>query len=1193
MDKQLVFLFSGQGSHYYHMGGEFYENLPVFKNCIMYLDGIARRIIGESVISKIYDTYNKRGTGFARTLYSHPAIFMVEYSLAHTLIEAGVIPQYVLGTSLGEFTAAAVSGVLTPEEALCCVIKQAQFLEAFCDNGAMIAVLHNPALYEQIPMFYKKSELVSINYDEHFVISASKTNLNEIEEYMVANSITYHVLDVSFAFHSEGINKAEMYYTQFLKEKDFDRPRIPYMSCVCGGFIDVFPKDYFWQVVRKPILLRQAIDNLEKGEAKVYVDVSPGSTLAGFVKRNIGVERMSEVFPIMTPFLTDIKNLNIVLGHFSKKYVKKERQGEKMLAYVFPGQGSQHKGMGGELFEEFQDLTLKADKILGYSIKELCLEDREGKLGETQYTQPALYIVNALTYYKKIKDMGRTPDFVAGHSLGEYNALLAAGVFDFETGLRIVKYRGELMSKASGGGMAAVIGISLDKIKQILEENAFKTIDIANINTPSQIVISGPKEDIEMVQSAFQAAGAKNYVILKVSGAFHSRYMESAKMQFNEFINQFEFSIPSIPVISNITARPYKKSEIKTNMSEQITSSVMWTDSIRYLMGKDNVEIVQVGPGTAITGLVRSIQREAEPLIVDDNEHDEELVCTNDNVSLYNLETAAVEEEKRYGHENCDIVSGSTIGNYYNEKLNSISYSAVSQEAVCNIDRQKSLHEPTQLNNSIKQTEQPETQNNKKGVGECCTPSAYIGVKEENVKESSGMKNIVGLTAQALGCEEFKKDYNLKYAYLTGGMYRGIASKEMVVRVGKMGMMGFFGTGGLSSDEIREAISYIQRNLADGEAYGMNIIYNIANPQVEEDMVDIMLKFGIKNVEASAYMNITSAIARYKIKGLRKDKNGTVISTNRIIAKISRPEVAEIFMSPVNERTIESMLAERKITAEEAELAKQVPIADDICVEADSGGHTDQGVAYALMPAIIKLRDDMMKRYGYSKKIRVGAAGGIGTPEAAAAAFVLGADFILTGSINQCTVEAATSNSVKDLLQKMNVQDTEYAPAGDMFEMGAKVQVLKKGLFFPSRAKKLYDLYRLYDSLEEIDDKTKKQIEENYFKKSFSEVYSEVKEFLPAHEIERIESSPKYKMASIFRWYFGYSSKLAISGSEEKRVDYQVHCGPALGAFNQWVKGTSLENWRNRHVDEIGLMLMNETADLLERRFKKMFSINR
>jgi len=239
---------------------------------------------------------------------------------------------------------------------------------------------------------------------------------------------------------------------------------------------------------------------------------------------------------------------------------------------------------------------------------------------------------------------------------------------------------------------------------------------------------------------------------------------------------------------------------------------------------------------------------------------------------------------------------------------------------------------------------------------------------------------------------------------------------------------------------------------------------------------------------------------------------------------------------------------------------------------------------------MLRLRDDARAASPAGPSVRVGAAGGIGTPHAVAAAFILGADFVLTGSINQCTVEGGTSDLAKDLLSAMNVQDTAMAPAGDMFEIGAKVQVMSKGVFFPARASKLYELYRKHESLDEIDEKTRANLEARYFQRSFDEVYRETKEFylkVAPDQIERAEKNPKAKMALIFRWYFIHSNRLAQKGIPEGKVDYQIHCGPALGAFNQWVKGTRLEDWRNRHADEIGSLLMNEAAALLNQRFQQ------
>lgn len=289
-----------------------------------------------------------------------------------------------------------------------------------------------------------------------------------------------------------------------------------------------------------------------------------------------------------------------------------------MKTYVFPGQGSQKKGMGADLFEEFKDIVAEADRILGYSIKDLCLTDANDNLNQTQYTQPALYTVNALSYLKKIKETAVKPDFVAGHSLGEYNALFAAGAFDFATGLKLVQKRGQLMSRATGGGMAAVIGLKEEQIAEALKRNNLQSIEMANYNSLTQIVLSGPKQDIEAAKPVFEGKeGAQMYVVLKTSGAFHSRYMEDAKQEFEVFLNDFQFSEIKIPVISNVHARPYKQSDIKANLVQQITHPVKWTESIRYLMGRGEMEYEEIGVGNVLTKLIKRITVETEPLAVE------------------------------------------------------------------------------------------------------------------------------------------------------------------------------------------------------------------------------------------------------------------------------------------------------------------------------------------------------------------------------------------------------------------------------------------------------------------------------------------------------------------------------------------------------------------------------------------------
>ena len=366
----------------------------------------------------------------------------------------------------------------------------------------------------------------------------------------------------------------------------------------------------------------------------------------------------------------------------------------------------------------------------------------------------------------------------------------------------------------------------------------------------------------------------------------------------------------------------------------------------------------------------------------------------------------------------------------------------------------------------------------------------------------------------------------------------------------------------------------------------MNLLHNPAQPRREMETVDLFLNAGIRYVEEAAFMQMTPALVKFRLKGLHRNASGEIVSPHRIMAKLSRPEISDIFLRPAPDKLVAALLEAGDVSPDEAELARLVPMADDLCVESDSAGHTDMGIMTALLPSILRQRDRLSKEYKYAKKIRVGAAGGIGTPEAAGAAFLLGADFILTGSVNQCSVEAGTADVVKDILQRLDVQDTEYAPAGDMFELGAKVQVVRKGLFFPARANKLYDLYRYCGSLDELDTRTAGQIQEKYFHRSFDEVYAETKGYylrVMPEQIERAEQNPKVKMALVFKWYFTHAMRVAIQGNPGYKVDYQIHCGPTMGAFNQWVKGTVLEDWHNRHVDHIAEQLMEETAAFLTR----------
>lgn len=266
--------------------------------------------------------------------------------------------------------------------------------------------------------------------------------------------------------------------------------------------------------------------------------------------------------------------------------------------------------MGGDLFARFPDWTEEADAILGYSIRELCLTDPRGELGSTAFTQPALYVVNALTWRARTEDGKPRPSFVAGHSLGEYNALLAANVFDFDAGLRIVRERGALMGRVSGGGMAAVVGLPPERIEAILQgTEAGRRLDVANFNAFDQTVIAGPIEDIAAVKPEFEAAGVRAFTPLKVSAPFHSRYMREPMDAFAAFLAAFSFRAPEIPVISNVTAEAYPATQVRDTLARQIGSSVRWLDSMVRLLDEGCADFEEVGPGNVLSKLITRIKK--------------------------------------------------------------------------------------------------------------------------------------------------------------------------------------------------------------------------------------------------------------------------------------------------------------------------------------------------------------------------------------------------------------------------------------------------------------------------------------------------------------------------------------------------------------------------------------------------------
>lgn len=745
---------------------------------------------------------------------------------------------------------------------------------------------------------------------------------------------------------------------------------------------------------------------------------------------------------------------------------------KKKIAYVFPGQGSQYVGMGKEIFPKYPDIVAIANRVLGYSIEELCVNNPDNKLNNTRYTQPALYTVNALMYEEKIKsDDYIPPDYLAGHSLGEYNALFAAGAFDFETGLKLVKRRAELMSKAHNGAMAAVMGLEIKDIKRILADNNLDEIDLANLNTRYQTIVSGRETDIDLAIDVFEREENVRCVRLNTSGAFHSRYMSEAKKEFIETLKQYSFNELKIPVISNYTGKPYSKDTVTEYLQEQICAPVLWLNSIEYLVenGVDTKNIIQIGPGTVLSDMILKMNYES--------------FLTNKKENM----------------------------------------------TVPDIDKNK--------------------------------------------------KSATKIVKKNLESQDFKTYLNLKYPYVCNSMYYNIVSPEMIIKLSNSGMLGFLGTSMRSLFEIREDINIIRREVNEA-TFGLGIVHN-KNTKVEDEVFQFLLDEDIKIIEISDYLTVTKNIVKYKLKGINKHNTETETQKHYIMAKVARIETAELFLKPAPTKIIEELIEEGEITTEESICGRNEPIADFISVITENDIHVSSPSNFMLFNEISKLSLEIQEKYGYIRKPFIGIEGGIGNPLAIANAFFIGADYVVTGSINQCSNQARISESVKDILQTLDIHDCESVPDLENMELGVMVNVVRKSTLFPARINKLYDLYRRYNSLDEIDSDILASLESRVFKESIEEFCKDSEKFFDEAELNTMRKSRKGKILQIVKSYYYQALKNAIKGNEERKIDYCIRCNPTMGLFNRWAKGKDIESWVNRDVDVIGMMMLEEARKII------------
>ncbi|GAA1956884.1 PfaD family polyunsaturated fatty acid/polyketide biosynthesis protein [Amycolatopsis minnesotensis] len=429
-----------------------------------------------------------------------------------------------------------------------------------------------------------------------------------------------------------------------------------------------------------------------------------------------------------------------------------------------------------------------------------------------------------------------------------------------------------------------------------------------------------------------------------------------------------------------------------------------------------------------------------------------------------------------------------------------------------------------------------------------------------------------------LGDRGFLAAHDVRFPYVAGEMAQGIATPDLVVAMARAEMLAFYGAAGLGMDDLGRGVDTLADRLSGRRNWGVNLLHMPEDPAGEDQVADVLLRKRVPRISASAFLDVTPALARCAAKGLRQDRSGEVTRPVSVFAKVSRPELAKMFFSPAPAGVLRYLVERGQLTEDEARLARHVPLAEDVTVEADSGGHTDGRPLVALLPTVLALRDTAP----LGGRVRVGAAGGLGDPAGVAAAFALGADYVLTGTVNQMSVEAGISARAKDMLARATVADTAMAPSAAMFELGAQVQVLRRGTLFAARAGRLRALYDTYPSVEAIPAAELARVERELWGAPVEQVWEQTRAYWSDRNpaaLDRAESDPKHRMALIFRWYLGLSNRWAISGSD-RTVDYQLWCGPAAGAFNAWVAGSFLSDGRQRTVAQIALNLLQGAAVL-------------
>jgi trans-AT polyketide synthase/acyltransferase/oxidoreductase domain-containing protein len=385
--------------------------------------------------------------------------------------------------------------------------------------------------------------------------------------------------------------------------------------------------------------------------------------------------------------------------------------------------------------------------------------------------------------------------------------------------------------------------------------------------------------------------------------------------------------------------------------------------------------------------------------------------------------------------------------------------------------------------------------------------------------------------AADLGDPSFRRDYGARLAYVVGGLGWGIGPPELVSRAAGAGLLAFLGTAGLTADRVAADVERTRSMVAAGSPWGLSVASAARDPSLSDRLVELALRLDVPAVEVADTAGISPQLVRYRLRGCHRDADGRPQPARRLLAKVDRLETAVPFLGPAPSSIVRWLEDQGELTAAEAELGRVMAMADDVCACPEVGA--SPGLALNLLPVLMAYRDE--RNGEIAVRSRIGIAGGLGSPQAVAAAFVSGADFVVTGSVNQVTVEAGTSPVVKDALAAADIDDFTTAPDPQWFELGGRAAVLGRGLLFPARAEGLYRRYLDHGRADEL------------------------------------------------HAYLRRSLAAAMDGDTDQWLDFQVPSSTAVGAFNRAVSGSRLEDWRHRHVDEVATFLMAKAAAVLDR----------